>query len=267
MAAGHLLIMLAAAQAAPPAPRPAPPAPPSAAAPGWRFEAGPGRCLAAAPLAGGGMLALAYGPHRDDGAVLVADPARPGLAAVRGWLTLRLGGRGFAAEAGPGRIEDPAPAPTAAAPAAPAPALRLAARGALDAAESAGSAELLRGGETLAAWPLPADRAALAALRECVAALPGRPAAGNLAAYFGRDDYPAAAIRAGEQGIVDFRLDIGADGRVAGCAILRSSGSPRLDAGTCRLLRSRARFAPARDAAGAPVPDSFTGRIEWRLPD
>jgi TonB family protein len=79
------------------------------------------------------------------------------------------------------------------------------------------------------------------------------------------DDYPAAAIRAEEQGRVLYRITIGADGRVSDCTIAGSSGSAALDGATCRIMRSRARFAAARDSEGRPVPDVRTGEITWRL--
>ena len=81
-----------------------------------------------------------------------------------------------------------------------------------------------------------------------------------------RLDYPAAALRNREQGRVAFALAIGADGRVHGCRITASSGSGALDSTTCRILRSRARYSPARDARGVPVPDADVGAIVWTLP-
>jgi len=83
---------------------------------------------------------------------------------------------------------------------------------------------------------------------------------------FTDEDYPAAALRAREQGRVVYRIEIGPDGRVSGCAVRRSSGSASLDAATCRIVRSRARFAPARDGAGRPVRDHRDGDVLWRLP-
>jgi TonB family protein len=89
----------------------------------------------------------------------------------------------------------------------------------------------------------------------------------NLVSLFSSDDYPASAVRAREQGAVGFRLDVDKAGRVAGCTITSSSGSPALDSATCRLLAARARFTPARDRKGRPVPDSMAGRIVWRMPE
>ena len=79
-------------------------------------------------------------------------------------------------------------------------------------------------------------------------------------------DYPASALRAGEEGVVDYEIGVGADGRVTDCRIVASSGSAILDSATCRAIRARARFAPARDSAGRPTADRLRGRVGWRLP-
>jgi TonB family protein len=95
-----------------------------------------------------------------------------------------------------------------------------------------------------------------------------RPASAKfpLQALYSDEDYPSAAIRAGEQGSVAFRISVGTDGRVTGCAITASSGSESLDSATCRLLAARAVFWPARDRWGKPTTDSLAGRIVWQLP-
>lgn len=90
---------------------------------------------------------------------------------------------------------------------------------------------------------------------------------GPLSGYVSEDDYPAAAIRSGLQGTVFFRLSVGADGRVQGCAVTQSSGSDLLDSTTCRLMVRRVRFAQAADPQGRPRADEFDGHIEWRLPE
>jgi TonB family protein len=89
----------------------------------------------------------------------------------------------------------------------------------------------------------------------------------SLASLFSSDDYPAAALRAEEEGAVEFRIEVGKDGRVGACTITVSSGSPALDSTTCQLITMRARFRPARNSEGQPTGDSFSGRIVWRLPE
>jgi len=68
-------------------------------------------------------------------------------------------------------------------------------------------------------------------------------------------DYPRALRRAGIGGRVEIHMNVEPNGRVGRCLIARSSGSPELDAVTCRLVRQRYLFDPARDAQGRAVPD------------
>ncbi|MGQ0590978.1 MAG: TonB family protein, partial [Sphingosinicella sp.] len=89
----------------------------------------------------------------------------------------------------------------------------------------------------------------------------------NLASYVSNSDYPAAALRNEEQGTTGFRLTIGPDGRVTNCTVTSSSGSSSLDSTTCRLMRARARFTPARNNLGEPTTDTHNGRIRWQITD
>lgn len=88
----------------------------------------------------------------------------------------------------------------------------------------------------------------------------------DLAAYFRTADYPAAAMLAGAEGRVAVSVSVGADGAVTGCRVTASSGSAALDDGTCRVMRERARYTPARDAAGRPVADMVAEQVNWALP-
>jgi protein TonB len=81
------------------------------------------------------------------------------------------------------------------------------------------------------------------------------------------DDYPAAAIRAEAQGTTTIRMSIGADGRVSGCTVSRSSGNSSLDSTACNLATRRFRFTPAQDENGNNVAGSATRSIRWQLPD
>ena len=88
----------------------------------------------------------------------------------------------------------------------------------------------------------------------------------NLATSLSDADYPAEAIRRGEDGTVGFSLDVGPDGRVTGCEVTSSSGSKILDTTTCTLMRARARFRPALDRNGNPTADRISARVRWVLP-
>jgi periplasmic protein TonB len=96
--------------------------------------------------------------------------------------------------------------------------------------------------------------------------VPPQRARANLNSYFSGDDYPAAALRGSDQGTTGFSLTIGPSGRVEACTVTSSSGSAALDQATCRILRSRARYTPARDQNGNPTSGRDSGRVTWRLP-
>jgi periplasmic protein TonB len=80
------------------------------------------------------------------------------------------------------------------------------------------------------------------------------------------NDYPAAALRQEQEGIVGFRLTISSDGVVSNCQITVSSSFPILDEATCRLVTARARFKPATDAKGNAAEGSFSSRVRWAVP-
>ena len=91
-------------------------------------------------------------------------------------------------------------------------------------------------------------------------------ARGDVRTLITPDDYPDAARRHDETGTVRARLEIGANGRVTGCSIVASSGSTALDSATCRVLKARAHFSPAKDSSGQTVADSYvTPRIVWKI--
>ncbi|MFL6724924.1 MAG: energy transducer TonB [Sphingomicrobium sp.] len=91
-------------------------------------------------------------------------------------------------------------------------------------------------------------------------------AKGDLRSLFSADDYPAAAQAAGAEGTAQAQLTIGADGRVVGCNLTRSTGNGALDSATCNILRRRAKFTPARDSNGQATTDTITTPpIVWRL--
>lgn len=84
-------------------------------------------------------------------------------------------------------------------------------------------------------------------------------------AFHNETDYPSRAKNRGEEGTVRVSYTITAEGRVTGCTVTASSGSPSLDSTTCRILERRFRYTPARDSAGNPVPQVKTQSVTWDL--
>ncbi len=79
-------------------------------------------------------------------------------------------------------------------------------------------------------------------------------------------DYPTDSLRANEQGSTGFTVTVDTQGRVKECRISASSGSPRLDETTCRLVTQRARFTPATDSKDNPIEGTYANRVRWVLP-
>lgn len=89
---------------------------------------------------------------------------------------------------------------------------------------------------------------------------------GPIDTFLINDDYPPAALRAEEQGMVTVAVTVSASGLVADCGIAGTSGSAMLDRTTCALLRRRARFHPALDADARPTQGIYRTSITWRIP-
>jgi TonB family protein len=93
------------------------------------------------------------------------------------------------------------------------------------------------------------------------------PPKGSLRAIFTEDDYPRSAWVRSQQGTAQYLLLIDEKGSVAGCHVVKPSGVPILDMMGCAVLQKRAKFSPARDAAGRPMRSAFeTQPIVWRMP-
>lgn len=76
-------------------------------------------------------------------------------------------------------------------------------------------------------------------------------------------DLPEGAARTKVGGTVLFRYTVGASGRVTDCRVTRSSGRLDLDETTCRLIKKRLRYRPARDEEGRTVPQILPGNHRW----
>ena len=88
----------------------------------------------------------------------------------------------------------------------------------------------------------------------------------SIGLVFMANDYPSDALRQGLQGTVGALAFVGTDGRVTGCKVIETSGSPSLDSQTCAVLERRARYQPARDASGTKLRAPIYTRIRWVLP-
>jgi len=77
--------------------------------------------------------------------------------------------------------------------------------------------------------------------------------------------YPTRAQREEREGTVRVRLTIGANGRVAGCSVTRSSGHADLDTAACKALRRYGRYNPALNATGNPIAGSASTAVRYTM--
>lgn len=89
----------------------------------------------------------------------------------------------------------------------------------------------------------------------------------NPGEWITESDYKTSWINRGWAGNAGFRLQVGANGRVEGCQITRSTGHTALDEATCELVTRRAKFEPARNGDGEKVPGSYSSSVRWQIPE
>ena len=84
-------------------------------------------------------------------------------------------------------------------------------------------------------------------------------------AWLHGNDYPKDELMRGGQAIVNFRLTVDAQGIPTACSIQRSYSreNGKFDKYTCNLLLQRARFEPAIDEGGRPVPSFYSNTVTW----
>ncbi len=89
---------------------------------------------------------------------------------------------------------------------------------------------------------------------------------GNPGAWVLSEDYPPDAMRGGLEGTAAFKLDIDEQGAVSACTVTSSSGSQSLDDATCRLIKERAAFSPAKRPDGTAIASTYNSRVRWQIP-
>lgn len=78
------------------------------------------------------------------------------------------------------------------------------------------------------------------------------------------DRYPSRALRRGEQGVIRMRAIVDAGGNVTSCEMVEATRTSALESPACREMRG-ARFDPALDAQGNPMPSYHLATIVYRI--
>ena len=78
-------------------------------------------------------------------------------------------------------------------------------------------------------------------------------------------DWPLRKDGIPPSGIVHLRFIVASNGRVSRCDVTRTSGYAVLDETTCRLIKRRFRYRPARDGDGRAIAQVIPGTHDWGL--
>ena len=76
--------------------------------------------------------------------------------------------------------------------------------------------------------------------------------------------YPGSALMAGEQGIMRMRVMVNTQGTVDSCTIIKATNTSALESPACEVMKL-AKFDPARDAAGVPMPSYYATSITYQI--
>jgi TonB family protein len=85
--------------------------------------------------------------------------------------------------------------------------------------------------------------------------------------WFDLNDYPTKAFEREWQGMTNFDVVVGPDGRPTDCKIAKSSGYEMLDRQACWVAMKRARFTPAVGTNGERAYGVYRSQIVWSRPD
>ena len=75
-------------------------------------------------------------------------------------------------------------------------------------------------------------------------------------------DYPTEMLLKAKSAIIHFRLMVNAQGKPTSC-VVQTPGDPAFNKATCDLMMQRARFNPALNASGQPVPSYYVSTVRW----
>lgn len=83
----------------------------------------------------------------------------------------------------------------------------------------------------------------------------------------GSANFAAEAANYMKSGRVVVLIDVGTDGKPAGCTVVRTSGSRSLDQAACKYADRHFKYRPGTDYYGNPVVDEDVFAVDWATSD
>lgn len=87
----------------------------------------------------------------------------------------------------------------------------------------------------------------------------------NPAHWMSPNDYPSDMLMRGKRAIVQFRLNIDANGEPTACHIQQSTRPQAFDDAVCKAIMRNARFEPALDAEGTPLASYWINTVVFHM--
>ncbi|MFM2410619.1 MAG: hypothetical protein RL481_1447 [Pseudomonadota bacterium] len=88
-------------------------------------------------------------------------------------------------------------------------------------------------------------------------------AVGNPGMWVTTADYPEKMLNQEQSAVVEFRVDVDAQGKAVGCQIQESTRAKEFDDAVCKSIMDRARFLPALDANGNAIRSYWKNRVTF----
>ena len=88
---------------------------------------------------------------------------------------------------------------------------------------------------------------------------------GNPGNWVTSRDYPTDMWMMGKRAIVQFRLNVSADGKPTACHIQQSTRPKAFDDAVCKAIMRNAKFEPALDAGGSPIASYWLNSVTFHM--
>ncbi len=87
----------------------------------------------------------------------------------------------------------------------------------------------------------------------------------NPGKWMSSKNYPGKMLREGQPGLVQFRLNVDENGQPTDCHIQKTTRHAEFDSEVCGAIMENAKFLPALDAEGKPMPSYYLNSVRFNV--